>query len=74
MSWYLEIELRHGTTKWDVLSEGFFMKFSIEDGFESIDDALQEVKVAIFRILKDPVELIQLDWSTQLCHVWNAIM
>jgi len=42
--------------------------FNFEDGFESIDEALQEVKAAIFRIPQDPLELIQPDWSTQLRH------
>eukprot|EP00253_Pinus_taeda_P027650 PITA_27650 len=45
------------------------MKFSFEDGFECIDEALQEVKAAIFKILKDPFDLIQPDWTTQLHHV-----
>lgn len=42
--------------------------FSFEDGFESIDEALQEVKATIFKILQDPLELIQPDYSTQLHH------
>ena len=42
------------------------MTFSFEDGFDSIDEALQEVKVAIFRILQDPLDLIQPEWATQL--------
>lgn len=44
------------------------MTFSFEDGFKSIDEALQEVKAMIFRIQQDPLELIQPDWSTQLRH------
>lgn len=68
MNWYLETELRHGTAKWDILREGFLMTFSFEDGFESIDEALQEVKAMIFRIPQDPLELVQPYWSTQLCH------
>ena len=64
MNWYLETNLCHGTDEWDILREGFLMTFSFEDGFESIDEALQEVKVAIFRILQDPLELVQPDWST----------
>lgn len=68
MNWYLEIELRHGTVEWDILREGFFMTFSFEYGFESLDEALQEVNTIIFRIPLDPLELIQPDWSTQLCN------
>ena len=37
MNWYLEIELRHGTTTWDVLKESFPLTFTFEDGFEFID-------------------------------------
>lgn len=68
MNWYLEKELCHSTAEWDVLREGFVRTFSFEDVFESIDEALQEVKAAIFRISQDPLELVQLDWSTQLRH------
>ena len=45
------------------------MTFNFEDGFRSINEALQEVKATIFRIPQDPLELVQLDWSTQLHHV-----
>jgi len=68
INWYLEMELCYGTVEWDILREGFLMTFSFEDGFESIDEALQENKAATFRILQDPLELVQLDWSTQLHH------
>ena len=68
MNWYLEMDLRHGTAEWDILREGLFMTFSFEDGFESIDEALQEVKAEIFRILQDPLDLVNPDWSTQLRH------
>ena len=40
MNWYLETELRHDTTEWDVLKEGFLLTFNFEDGFECIDEAL----------------------------------
>ena len=69
MNWYLETKLRHDTTEWDVLREGFVRTFIFEYGFESIDDVPQEVKEVIFRIPQDPLELIQLDWSTQLRQV-----
>jgi len=36
--------------KSDVLSQGFFMTLNFEDGFECIDEALQEIKATIFRI------------------------
>ncbi len=68
MNWYLETELRHGIDEWDILKQEFLMTFSFEDGFECIDEALQEVKAMIFRILHDPFDLIQPDWTTQLCH------
>ncbi len=45
------------------------MTFNFEDGFECIDEALQEVKATIFRVLQHPLDLIQLDWTTQLCHI-----
>jgi len=50
MNWYIEIELHHGTNQWDILREGFMMTFSFEDGWDSIDEALQEVKSTILRI------------------------
>jgi len=68
MNWYLEIELHHGTDEWDILRQGFLLKFSFEDVFECIDEVLQEVKAAIFRIPQHPLDLIQPDWTTQLHH------
>jgi len=41
---------------------------NFEDGFECIDEALLEIKVAIFRIPEEPIMWVQPDWSTQLCH------
>lgn len=61
MNWYLEMELFHGTMEWDILKESFLMTFSFEDGFKRIDEDLYEVKVVIFRIPQDPLELVQLD-------------
>jgi len=66
MNWYIEIELRHGTGEWDVLHEGLLMTVSFEDGWDSIDEVLQEVKVAIFRIPQELVELIHPERATQL--------
>lgn len=40
MNWYLEIELCHDIDEWDILRQGFLMTFSLEDGFECIDEAL----------------------------------
>jgi len=68
MNWYLEMELCHGTKGWDVLKEGYLLTFSFEDSFASIDEALQEIKAVIFKTPKEPMEWIQPDWSTQLCH------
>ena len=66
MNWYIETEHCHGTGDWDILHEGFLMTFSFEDGFDIIDEALQEVKATIFRILQDPLDLIQPEWATQI--------
>jgi len=66
MNWYLETELRHGMDERDILRHGFLMTFSFKDGFECIDEVLQEVKATIFRMAHDPLDLIQLDWTTQL--------
>ena len=58
MNWYLETGLRHGTGEWHILHEGFIMTFNFEDGFDCIDEALQEVKAVIFTIPQDPSNLI----------------
>ena len=50
MNWYFETELHHGIEEWDVSRQGFFMMFSFEDGFECIDEALQDFKTTIFKI------------------------
>jgi len=42
------MEICRDIAKWDVLREGFLRTFSFKYGFESIDEALQEVKAAIF--------------------------
>lgn len=49
-NWYLEMDLHHGTTKRDVLREWFLMTFNFGYGFESINEALQEVKQSFFGI------------------------
>lgn len=64
MNWYLEMELRHGMDEWYILRDRFLLTFSFKDGFESIDEALWEIKVAIFRMLKEPVEWAPSTWST----------
>ena len=56
MNWYLKTELRHGTTEWDVLKEGFLLTFSFEDGFGRFDEALKEIKAVIFKTPKEPME------------------
>jgi len=68
MNWYIEIELRHGTSEWDILREGFMMAFNFEDGFDSIVETLQEVKAVIFRIPQDPLDRARPEWATQLSH------
>ena len=44
------------------------MTFSSEDGFDYIDEVLQEVKETIFRLPQDPLDMIQPEWATQLSH------
>lgn len=68
MNWYLEIEVRHRTSKWDVLKERFLLTFNFEDVFECIDESLQEMKAAIFRTPVDPITRVQPDQSMQLHH------
>ena len=69
MNCYTKIELRHEKSEWDILHKGFLMTFSFEDGFDNIDEALQEVKVVILRIPQNPLDLIRPEWATQLSHV-----
>jgi len=64
MNKYLETELRHGIAKWDVLKESFLLTSNFEDGFKCIVEALQEIKVSIFRMLEEPVTWVQPDWIT----------
>lgn len=41
MNWYIETELHHGTSEWDILCEGFMLTFSFEDGWgDNIDEML----------------------------------
>lgn len=65
----LETELHYGTVEWDILRESLLLTFSFEDGFDSINEELQEIKVAIFRTPKEPIEWTQPYWSTQLRSV-----
>jgi len=58
------MKLLHGTTKWDILRETFSLNFIFEDGFECIDEVIQEIKEAIFRMPKEAIEWAQPDWST----------
>ena len=70
MNWYTEMELCHGTSEWDILHEGFLITFMFEDNWwDIVDDALQVVKVAIFRIPQELMEVLQLEWVTQLSCV-----
>jgi len=57
MNWYIETELHHGIGEWDILREGFMMTFSFEDGFDDIEEVVQEVKATIFRIPQNPLDL-----------------
>lgn len=70
INWYLEIELCHGTTKWHVLRESFLLTLSFEDEFDSIDEALQEIKVSIFRTPKEPsrMDSARLEYTNVPCR------
>ena len=59
-------------SEWDILRKGFIMTFSFADGFDCIDEVLQEVKAVIFGIPQDPLDLIQPDWTTQLSHALES--
>ena len=70
MNWYTEMELHHGTSEWDILREGFLLTFTFEDHWwDTVDDALQAIKVAIFKIPQELMEVLQPDWATQLSCV-----
>lgn len=43
--------------------------FIFEDGFECINEALQEIKYNIFDMPNEPIEWTQIYWSAQLSHV-----
>jgi len=55
-------------SEWDILHEGFIRTFNFEDEFDCTEKVLQEVKVEIFKILHDPLDLIQPNWTTHLSH------
>ena len=67
MNWYTEMELRHGMNEWDILREGFLLAFTFEDHlWDTVDDALQVVKVAIFKTPQEPREVLQSGSATEL--------
>lgn len=68
----MEKNLRHGIGEWDILRKGFIITFNFEDGFDYIDEVLQEVKATIFRIPQDPLDMIQPNWTTQLSHMMEC--
>ena len=54
-------------SEWDVLRKGFLLTFTFEDRWsDTIDDVLQAVKAAIFKIPQEPLEMLQLEWAVQL--------
>lgn len=54
-------------SEWDILRKGFLLTFKFEDRWsDTIDDALQAVKAAIFRIPQGLLEVLQLMWATHL--------
>ena len=46
--WYLETKLRHGTKCWYEMEKGFLLTYNFTDGWDCINDALQEVKERVF--------------------------
>lgn len=66
-NWYIETKLRHGTSEWDILHEGFLKTFMFQDEWmDIVDDALKAVKAAIFRNPREPEEVAQMEWAQQL--------
>lgn len=67
-----EMVSRNRATTWNNrlgCSEGnFLLTFNFKDGFECIDEALLEIKDAIFKIPKEHVTCVQLHLSTKLRH------
>lgn len=64
MNWYIEMELCHGTNEWDVLCDGFLLTFTFEDHWSDVvDNALQAVKVVIFKIPQELMGVLQLEWA-----------
>lgn len=55
---------RNEAVTWDFLKEIFLFNFSFEDGFECIDEVLQDIKATIFRMMGELVACVQPDWST----------
>ena len=53
MKWYLETKLCRGIAEWDMLKESFLLTFNFEDGFECIDEALQEIKLQYLEYLRN---------------------
>jgi len=45
INWYIEMELRHGMSEWDILCKGSMLTFTFEDRWwDTVDDAPQAVK------------------------------
>lgn len=42
------------------------MTFNFDDGWDSIDEAIQEVKAVIFRMPQESLEIIHPEWVAQL--------
>lgn len=60
MNWYTGMEIHHGMSKWDILRKGFLLTFTFEDHWwDVVDDVLQVVKVVIFKIPQEPMEVLQ---------------
>jgi len=61
------MDLYYGLSEWDFLCEGFLLTFTFKDHWQDIvDDVLQAIKAAIFKIPQEPMEVLQREWVTQL--------
>lgn len=55
--------------EWDVLHEGFLLKFTLEDWWSDIvNDMVQVVKSSIYKIPQEQLEMLQPEWATQLSN------
>ena len=61
--WYVEIELRRGTSEWSALIDSFLLTFSFESGFANIGQALHNIQEVIFDSTNPIIECAPLAWD-----------